>query len=248
VEEIEVTSLTVSGLSVRYGAGAQAVVGADLSVSSGECAVVHGPNGAGKTSLVRAIAGFLRHERVMVTGSIMLGERAIDAVGAERRARLGVACIPERDKIFREMSVRENLEIFALRRASKSGMKADLELALDVFPALERLPRGRAAGLLSGGEQQMLAIAGALVGGPQVLLVDEPSLGLAPIVVTDVMAALGRIQAERGLAVVLVDQNVRSARRIATKVYTMSGGRLQHETGEDVYGRLVREGYAKVIA
>jgi branched-chain amino acid transport system ATP-binding protein len=242
------STLTIDDVEVRYDRGSAAVSGARLEVSSGECAVVLGANGAGKTSLVRAVSGFLPHERVSVTGLLQLDGRSLARTGASARARAGISYIPERDKVFRELTIRENLEIFAQRRQSSQGMHEDRELVADLFPALERLPQNRPAGLLSGGEQQMLALAGAIVSAPRVLLVDEPSLGLAPILVLDVMAALGRIVQERDVALLLVDQNVRSTRHLATKVYTMSSGRLRHETGDDIHERLAREGYSRSLA
>jgi len=120
--------------------GASAVSGATLEVSAGECAVVHGANGAGKTSLGRAVAGYLTHEEVEVTGSIHWDGQQIDSLGVVRRAKLGIAYVPERGKVFREMSVRENLEIFARRRRRKAGLAEDLAFAHEVFPALASCP------------------------------------------------------------------------------------------------------------
>jgi branched-chain amino acid transport system ATP-binding protein len=162
-----------------------------------------------------------------------------------KRARRGLAYIPERGKIFAELTVSENLEIFAQRRRQRQGFEEDKAFAFDVFPALERLPAKRAAGLLSGGEQQMLAIAGALICAPDVLMVDEPSLGLAPILVLEVMRALGRVVAERDLALLLVDQNIRSTQHLASRIYTMHAGELELQTGDDIHERLIRTGYAR---
>jgi branched-chain amino acid transport system ATP-binding protein len=242
------TTLQIENVGVRYDRGASAVTAADLEVSSGECAVVLGANGAGKTSLVRAVSGFLSHERVSVTGRLQLDGRSFARTNASARARSGISYIPERDKVFRELTIRENLEIFAQRRQASRGLSEDRELVAELFPALDRLPQHRPAGLLSGGEQQMLALAGAIVSAPKVLLVDEPSLGLAPILVLDVMAALGRIIQEREVALLLVDQNVRSTRHLATKVYTMASGHLRYETGDDIHERLAREGYSRSLA
>lgn len=239
--------LEVSDLNVRYKGGALAVDGASLTVDRHECAVVLGANGAGKTSLVRAICGFLGHEGVHVSGSVLFSGLPIRGNGPASIARSGVAYIPERDKIFRELTIRENLQIFALRRPTREGLQDDTDYAFDLFPGLSRIPAGRPAGLLSGGEQQMLALSGALVSRPQLMLVDEPSLGLAPIVVSAVMRALGRIVAERDLALLLVDQNVRSTERLANRVYTMVSGQLRLEAGDDVHERLIREGYSRTL-
>lgn len=238
--------LEAKDVSVRYSRGAAAVHGASLDVDQGECVVVLGANGAGKTSLVRAICGFLPHEGVETRGEVSVAGTTVSRLSPTRRARSGISYIPERDKIFRELNISENLEIFAQRRRAKAGLADDKALALEMFPALSRLPKDRPAGLLSGGEQQMLAITGALVSAPDVLLVDEPSLGLAPIIVLEMMSALGRIMTERNIALLLVDQNVRSTQHLANRVYTMDSGHLQLETGPDVHERLIREGYSKV--
>jgi branched-chain amino acid transport system ATP-binding protein len=238
----------IQDVNVRYSRGAAAVHDASLSVDRGECAVVLGANGAGKTSLVRAVCGYLPHENVHVTGRVEVNGQQIQSFEPSRRARSGISYIPERDKIFRELNVSENLEIFSQRRKSKTGLATDRALALDIFPALTKLPQSRPAGLLSGGEQQMLAIAGAIISAPDVLIVDEPSLGLAPIIVSEMMHALQTIIQERDLALLLVDQNVRSTQHLATKVYTMDSGHLRLETGEDVHARLIREGYSKAVA
>jgi branched-chain amino acid transport system ATP-binding protein len=243
-----VSYLEATDVSVRYSRGAAAVHEASLSVDRGECAVVLGANGAGKTSLVRAICGFLPHERVETRGEVTVDGVSVSRRSPTMRARMGISYIPERDKIFRELNISENLEIFAQRRRTRTGLSEDKALALDMFPALSRLPADRPAGLLSGGEQQMLAITGAIIGAPDVLLVDEPSLGLAPIIVLDMMTALGHIMAERNLALLLVDQNVRSTQHLAQRVYTMDSGHLQLETGPNVHERLIREGYSKAAA
>jgi branched-chain amino acid transport system ATP-binding protein len=240
--------LELNDVSVRYRRGARAVSGASLALEQGQCAVVVGPNGAGKTSLARSIAGFLKHEGVDVAGTIRFrGERLLGR-NPSTIARLGIAYIPERDKVFRELTIRENLHVFTERRASKAGLDDDYDYVFELFPRLPKLPPNRPAGLLSGGEQQMLALAGALVARPSVMLVDEPSLGLAPILVSDVMATLHRIRVERDLALLLVDQNVRSTAHLATAMYTMTAGHLTHETGDDVVDRLAREGYSTAAA
>ncbi len=240
--------LEIADVRVRYRRGAVAVEGASFTVDRGQCAVVLGANGAGKTSLVRAIAGFAKHEGVDTSGSVTYDGRQILGRNPSSIARSGVAYIPERDKVFRELTIRETLHIFSERRPSKAGLAEDYEYVYDLFPALERLPAKRPAGLLSGGEQQMLALAGALMCRPSVMLVDEPSLGLAPILVSEVMRNLGRILAERDLALVLVDQNVRSTAHLATSIHTMVAGELTLESGDDVAARLIRDGYSKRVS
>jgi branched-chain amino acid transport system ATP-binding protein len=238
--------LELRDVSVRYRGGALAVRGATLSVDHGQCAVVLGPNGAGKTSLVRSIAGYLKHERVDVSGQVFFQGTKISRKNTSTVARLGVVYIPERDKVFRELTISENLHIFTERRRDKKGLDDDYDYVFDLFPKLKLLPTKRPAGLLSGGEQQMLALAGALISKPSLLLVDEPSLGLAPKLVSEVMRTLHRIRVERDLALLLVDQNVRSTARLATDMYTMVSGDLTHETGDDVAERLMRDGYVGV--
>ena len=235
--------LEIRNVRVRYRGGALAVRGADLTLDRGQCAVVLGPNGAGKTSFVRSIAGFLKHERVDVSGEVLFEGHKINRKATSSIARLGIAYIPERDKVFRELTIRENLHVFTERRGSRKGLDEDYDYVFELFPKLKRLPENRPAGLLSGGEQQMLAIAGALICKPSALLVDEPSLGLAPKLVSQVMRTLHRIRVERDLALLLVDQNVRSTARLATDMYTMVSGELTHETGDDVAKRLMRDGY-----
>jgi branched-chain amino acid transport system ATP-binding protein len=240
--------LELRDVRVRYRGGAVAVRGANLSLGRGECAVVLGPNGAGKTSLVRSIAGYLKHERVDVSGHVLFEGQRIGRKPTSTIARLGIIYIPERDKVFRELTIRENLHIFTERRADKKGLDDEFDYVFELFPSLKSLPSNRPAGLLSGGEQQMLALAGALICKPSVLLVDEPSLGLAPKLVSGVMRSLHRIRVERHLALLLVDQNVRSTARLATDMYTMVSGELTHETGDDVTERLLRDGYAGALS
>jgi len=207
--------LRVESLSVAYGA-ILALRGVDFEVCTGEIATLIGSNGAGKSTLLRAVSGLLRPRsgRIWFEGEDITGERA------DRRVARGISQVPEGRRIFANLTVRENLQMGAyLRRASGAGA---YERALALFPRLrERL--GQTAGTLSGGEQQMLAIGRALMAQPRLLLLDEPSLGLAPLLVQQIFAIIGEINAQ-GTTVVLVEQNARQALRVAQRAYVLESG------------------------
>ena len=189
--------LEVRGLDSFYGLS-RALAGIDLTVAPGEAVAVLGANGAGKTTLMRSIAGL---EPPRSTGEIRLSDARIDRMPAHIRARVGVVLVPEGRGIFGPMSVRENLDLGAYRLRDQGEFAARLDRVLGLFPRLkERL--GQIAGSMSGGEQQMLAVGRALMAGPKILLLDEPSLGLAPRVTEEILSTLGRLNAE-GLAIVV---------------------------------------------
>jgi branched-chain amino acid transport system ATP-binding protein len=192
----------------------------DLRFEDGELTTIIGPNGAGKTTLLRAIMG-----QIPVTqGEIALDGQRLDGNDTWRMPDRGITLIPEGRMIFRDMSVAENLLLGAYPVRAKTGMSGRLEHAYAMFPRLSER-RTQLAGSLSGGEAQMLAMARGLMSDPKVLLIDEPSLGLAPIVVQEVFALLARLKAE-GRTIVLVEQNTRRAVQIADQVYLMLGGRV----------------------
>jgi branched-chain amino acid transport system ATP-binding protein len=207
--------LRVESLEVAYGA-IVALRSVDFEVRAGEIATLIGSNGAGKSTLLRAVSGLLRPRagRIWFDGEDITGERA------DRRVARGISQVPEGRRIFANLSVRENLQMGAyLRRGDES---ASYERALSLFPRLrERL--GQSAGTLSGGEQQMLAIGRALMAQPRLLLLDEPSLGLAPILVQQIFAIIAEINAQ-GTTVVLVEQNARQALRVAQRAYVLETG------------------------
>lgn len=237
--------LVASDVDVQYpGGGAPAVRGAALEVARGQIVVVVGANGAGKTSLVRAIAGFLPNERVTVRGTIQVAGRDIRGQDPARIARRGVCFIPERNKIFRGLTVDQNLRLFSKRRRTSAGLDTDLANVFDMFPWL-RDRRGDLAGYLSGGQQQMLALSGVVLARPDLVIVDEPSLGLAPIIVQQVMDRLQTMRDELDAGVLLVDQNVASTVPIADSVYSMRTGDLVPEVKADVLGRVGSAGYAR---
>jgi branched-chain amino acid transport system ATP-binding protein len=217
-------TLHVDNLDVRYG-GVHAVRGVSFSVSPGELVGLIGPNGAGKSSTLHAIMGL-----APASGSVRLGDRELIGARPEDVARAGVALVPEGRRIFGELSVEENLRLgLAGRRARGGGTKALFDGVFEQFPVLHEF-RARQAGLLSGGQQQQLAIGRALVAEPDVLLLDEPSLGLAPTVVDVVFESLAAIK-ERGLAVLLVEQRAQRTVAAADRSHVLGGGEVRLTLG-----------------
>ena len=217
------TVLALEGLNVRYGA-VDAVRDLSLEVKPGEIVGLIGPNGAGKSSTLHAIMGVAP----IAGGDVKLGGRSLVGRRSEDVARAGVALVPEGRRIFAELTVEENLRLgLAARRNAANG--AALESAFELFPVLREFRR-RHAGALSGGQQQQLAIARTLVADPDVLLLDEPSLGLAPKIVDLVFDALGRIR-ERGIAVLLVEQRAQRTVGLADRSHVLANGRLRLELG-----------------
>ncbi|MEX2126645.1 MAG: ABC transporter ATP-binding protein [Xanthobacteraceae bacterium] len=218
--------LSVEKLEVVYQHAITAVQGISFTVQPDQIVAVLGTNGAGKTTTLRAISGFLGIDDARVTeGAIAFKGRRIENHPPNEIAHLGVALVPERDKVFPNLTVVENLAAPVARGLSRAERRRREDAAFQFFPRLADL-RGRIGGLLSGGERQMLAIASALVGTPQLLLVDELSLGLAPVVVEDIMQRLIQIRRELGLAVVIVEQNAAVALQIADHGYVLENGRL----------------------
>jgi branched-chain amino acid transport system ATP-binding protein len=210
--------------AVRAGYGSINVLwDVDLRFEANKLTTIIGPNGAGKTTLLRAIMG-----QISVTqGEIALDGRRLDGIDTWRMADLGVALIPEGRMIFRDMSVAENLLLGAYPVRAQSDLSRRIDQAYTTFPRLAER-RTQLAGSLSGGEAQMLAMARGLMADPKVLLIDEPSLGLAPIVVQEIFALLARLKSE-GRTIVLVEQNTQRAVQIADHVYLMQGGRVALE-------------------
>ena len=217
--------LEVSDLHVSYGQ-VEAVRGVSLSVPKGKIATVIGPNGAGKTTLLGAIMGLLPSR-----GAIRLAGERIDGKDTEALVRMGMSLVPEKRELFAEMTVLENLELggFARRRAgeSRAALANTLEEVFALFPRMkERQPQQ--AGTLSGGERQMLAVGRALMGKPKLLLLDEPSLGLAPLITRDILATITKLR-ETGLSVLLIEQNARAALQTADYGYVLETGELSLE-------------------
>lgn len=211
--------LAVEGLVACYGP-IEALRSVDLTVSEGEIVALIGANGAGKSTLLMTISGVVRTAggRIVFDGSDLKG------MAPHRIARAGIAHVPEGRHIFPRMTVEENLAMGAMMVPAETEM-AERERAYALFPVLAERRRQR-AGTLSGGEQQMLAIARALMGRPRLLLLDEPSLGLAPLMVKRIFATIAEINAERRTTVLLVEQNAHQALRIATRAYVLAQGKV----------------------
>jgi branched-chain amino acid transport system ATP-binding protein len=215
-----VTLLTVRGLTAGYGP-VKVLDGIDLEVGAGEFVVMLGANGAGKTTTMRAVSGLIpRHGAIEFDGGDIHRETP-DAI-----VRAGIAQVPQGRGTFPELSVADNMMAGAyVRHGASADIRSDMEKWFDVFPRL-RERRDQRAGSLSGGEQQMLAIARALMSRPRLLLCDEPSLGLAPLITQELFAVLGRLNREDGLSVLLVEQNANLAMHLANRVYLLETGRI----------------------
>jgi branched-chain amino acid transport system ATP-binding protein len=222
--------LAAEGLTVRYG-GKLAVDRVDLSVAAGEIVTLLGHNGAGKSSLLNALHGHVRCE-----GRIVFDGRDITGWAPEKRLEAGLALVPQGHQVFRGLTVRENLELAGLVLGRVSA--SDLESVFTIFPRLQERS-GQRAGTLSGGEQQMLAIGMGLIVRPKVLLVDEPTIGLAPALVKRVMADLADARARRDCSVLLVEQNVVESLAIADRAYGMRRGEVVAESAAAEFARHV---------
>ena len=211
--------LEAANLNVGYG-DAPALWDVSLAVGKGEIVSVLGPNGAGKTTLVNAIARLLPIRR----GTLRFESAEVTAASAQDMCNRGVALIPEGRRLFTKMSVEENLELGSYRRAARGEKAAVRERVYAMFPILAER-RQQLAGTLSGGQQQMLAIGRALMAKPKLLLIDEPSLGLAPLIVEQVFATIRQIHAS-GVSILLIEQNVAKALELAERAYVLEGGRI----------------------
>jgi branched-chain amino acid transport system ATP-binding protein len=209
--------LEVSGLEVRYG-GIRAVKGIDLVVAPGELVCLIGSNGAGKTSTLKAICGLLP----AAAGAVRYDGADLAGLPHHELPRRGLVLVPEGRGIFPQLTVAENLSMGAYPRRDTSGIQRDLGRAFELFPRLAER-RAQAAGTLSGGEQQMLAIGRALMSRPRLLLLDEPSMGLAPIMVQKVFETIEAVRAD-GVTILLVEQNARLALELAGRGYVMESG------------------------
>jgi branched-chain amino acid transport system ATP-binding protein len=218
--------LLVKNIEVIYIKVIQVLRGVSLEVHEGKIAALLGANGAGKTTTLKAISGMLKTEEGEVTGgSIEFGGKRIDGYGPEAIAAMGISQAMEGRRVLEHLSVEENLLIGAYCRKDRAGVKKDLELVFDYFPKI-RLLRQRTSGYLSGGEQQMLVIGRALIARPRLMLLDEPSLGLAPLMVEDIFLIIDRIRADQRMAILLVEQNARAALGIADEGYVLENGRI----------------------
>jgi branched-chain amino acid transport system ATP-binding protein len=209
--------LALEGLQVSYG-GIRAVKGIDLHVEPGELVCLIGANGAGKTTTLRAITGLAR----AAGGRIVYDGGDIAALRVHEIARRGLALVPEGRGVFAQLTIEENLAMGAYARSDRAGVAADVERAFTLFPRLKERRR-QTAGTLSGGEQQMLAISRALMSRPKLLLLDEPSMGLAPLMVERIFEVVRTIAAE-GVTMLLVEQNARLALEVSHRGYVLEGG------------------------
>ena len=211
--------LEVHGLDAFYGEQ-QALFGIDFGIDEGGVRTLLGANGAGKTTVLRSICGMVR-----TGGNIRLDGKTISGWATEDVVRRGVAHVPEGRGTFVRMSVEENLQLGAMTRRDRAGIANDIELMYAHFPRLKER-RGQQAGTLSGGEQQMLAVARALMLRPRLLLLDEPSFGLAPLIVEELFRILGRVNRETGVAMLIVEQNAALALQLAQHAYLLETGRI----------------------
>jgi len=219
-----VSLLALENLQVSYG-GIRAVKGVDLAVEPGELVCLIGANGAGKTTTLRAITGLVR----AAGGRIVYDGGDISSLKPHEIARRGLALVPEGRGVFAQLTIEENLAMGAYPRSDRAGVAADLERAYTLFPRLKERRR-QTAGTLSGGEQQMLAISRALMSRPKLLLLDEPSMGLAPIMVERIFEVIRAISAD-GVTMLLVEQNARLALEVSRRGYVLESGQVA-VTGE----------------
>jgi branched-chain amino acid transport system ATP-binding protein len=231
-------SLSVRGVEARYG-DIQVLWGVSLRVDPGEVVALIGPNGAGKTTLLRLIAGL----HPTASGSVMLGDVALNALPPYRIVEEGVILVPEGRRLFGGLTVLENLQLGAYSRRARPSRPRTLQHVFDLFPILFE-KRSQSAHTLSGGQQQMLAIGRALMGLPRLLMLDEPSLGLAPMIVQNIFDILPKLNAD-GVTIFLVEQNARRALALAQRAYILEEGRVVGTgTGSDLLkDDRVREAY-----
>jgi branched-chain amino acid transport system ATP-binding protein len=222
--------LELQGVQAAYGP-IKVLHGVDIEVAEGSIVALLGANGAGKTTTLRSISGMVR-----TSGRVRFDGRDILNKGPEEVARLGVAHVPEGRGTLAQLTVWENLQMGAYVRRDRGGIRQDLERTCGYFPWLRERQR-QVAALLSGGEQQMLAIARALMLRPRLLLLDEPSLGLAPIVVREIFRIVEAINREEGLTVLIVEQNANFALQVANRAYLLEVGRVVLEGGSDELAR-----------
>jgi branched-chain amino acid transport system ATP-binding protein len=230
--------LSVKNLDLFYG-DAQALAGVSLEVPKGEIVAIIGANGAGKSSLIRTIAGI----ETPRSGEISFNQKNITGLESHRICNLGIGQVAEGRQVFPSLSVLENLEVGAMLPRARASAKRNLDDVLALFPRLgER--KTQLAGTMSGGEQQMLAIGRCLMGSPELIMFDEPSLGLAPIVVAEVLHTI-RLLNERGLTILLVEQNVAVSLKISQRAYVLENGRvvMSGSGNELLHNDRVRQAY-----
>jgi branched-chain amino acid transport system ATP-binding protein len=214
------TLLDVKNIEVAYGK-IVAVKDVSLNVSEGEIVTLIGSNGAGKSTTLRTISGLLKPRK----GEISFGGKRIDGTPGHEIVGLGICHAPEGRRIFARMTVKENLELGAFLRNDKEGVAADMDRVLELFPRLKERISQR-AGTMSGGEQQMLAVSRALMGSPKLLLLDEPSMGLAPVLVEMIFDTITKIR-KQGTTILLIEQNAMAALEVADRAYVLESGKVK---------------------
>ena len=242
-------SLAISGLDAGYGA-VKALRGVSLNVEAGETVALLGTNGNGKSTLMKCIAGLVRPDRGSVSLTLDGTAHDLTKLSTEAIVDLGVALVPEGRRLFARLTVVENLMLGAFRKAARRDIDRNLAFAYDTFPVLKERRR-QLAGTLSGGQQQMLAIARALMSSPRLLLIDEPSVGLSPLLVSQTIAKIGELNDRFGLTVLMAEQNFNQAVRIADRGYiivhgeiVVAAGSVDELKGNDIVKRLYLGGVA----
>jgi branched-chain amino acid transport system ATP-binding protein len=232
--------LEVSDLRVSYAGEVTALHGVSLSVGGGEAVALVGANGAGKTTLLKALAGLLNAG----SGEIRFDGRPITHVPASERVKMGIALVPEGRRLFSRLKVRENLVLGTYTNKDRQHRARRLHFVFSLFPILAERAEQR-AGTLSGGEQQMLAIGRALMLDPKVLMLDEPSLGLSPVLIDQIMEGLHKLHREQGMTLLLVEQNVPAALELCERGYVLQTGRVvsQGRSAELLATDLIRKSY-----
>jgi branched-chain amino acid transport system ATP-binding protein len=230
--------LEVQNLVVHYGT-IMALKGISFNVAKGEIITLIGANGAGKTTTLHSVSGIIKK----TSGRVLLEGKDITAVKPDKIVESGLVQVPEGRRIFANLSVKENLEMGAYTRRDKAGVRQDLEMIFGTFPRLKERVH-QAAGTLSGGEQQMLAMGRALMSAPRLLLLDEPSMGLAPILVDEIFNVIKRIK-ENGATILLVEQNAYKALSIANRGYILETGVVKKSgpAGELLKDKAIKEAY-----
>lgn len=218
--------LKVNNIDVSYMKVIQVLHGVSLEVGDGKIVALIGANGGGKTTTLKAISGLLKTEEGEITeGDVTFDQKRLDKHGPEDIALMGISQVMEGRRTLAHLTVEENLAVGAYRRNDRAGIKRDLEMVFDYFPKVKEF-RKRVAGYLSGGEQQMVVIGRALMSDPQLMLLDEPSLGLAPLVVQEIYEIIQKINKDRKVSMLVVEQNVRAALGISDYGYVMENGRI----------------------